>query len=236
MLTTQAAMPVIQFPPNADQTPQPEFPEILSNPALDPEVRLQLVLDAELRAREEWQDCARVADDIDPVTDPDLLENARKELRNAYRRWYEVSQQAQDLGEKFRRAKLELPRTKIYEQQYQAMLQDFYAQYESGGPQYRLLAERVAGLTIRLRQMEASGRDFNQAEYNQTNASLLSFVNQLQRFTEAQKSETVSKEAQAVAESLMAIMERHTAVTYPELWNRIVVDVRRALEGVGSAA
>lgn len=229
-------MPLIQFPPGADASPVPEFPEILHSPALDPEIRLQLVLDAEARARDEWQDCARVADDIDPVVDPDLLENARKELRNAYRRWYEISQQAQDLGEKYRRQKLELPRTAQWEEQYQQMLADFHAQYESGGPQYRLLSERVAGLSIRLKQMEASGRDFNQAEYNQTNASLLSFVNQLQRFTEAQKSETVSREAQAVAESLLAIMERHTAVTYPELWNRIVTDVRRAMEGVGTAA
>lgn len=227
-------MPLLQFPPGAD--PQPAFPEILQSPTLDPEVRLQLVIDAEQRAREEWQDCARVADDIDPVTDPDLLENARKELRNAYRRWYEISQQAQDLGEKFRRAKLELPRTAQWEAEYQQMLADFGAQYADGGPQYRLLSERVAGLSVRLKQMEASGRDFNQAEYNQTNASLLSFVNQLQRFTEAQKSETVSKEAQAVAESLLTIMERHVAVTYPELWNRIVVDVRRAMEGVGTAA
>lgn len=229
-------MSVINFPPGPDPQPTPTLPEILRNPALDPEVRLQLVLDAEVRAREEWQDCARVADDIDPVTDPDMLENARKELRNAYRRWFEISQQAQDLGEKYRRAKLELPRTAQWEQQYQAMLADFDAQYAEGGPQYRLLAERVAGLTIRLRQMEASGRDFNQTEYNQTNASLLTFVNQLQRFTEAQKSETVSREAQAVAETLMGIMERHVAVTYPELWQRIVGDVRRALEGVGAAA
>jgi len=229
-------MSVINFPPGPDPTPTPTLPEILNNDALNPEIRLQLVIDAELRAREEWQDCARVADDIDPVTDPDLLENARKELRNAYRRWYEISQQAQDLGEKFRRQKLELPRTAIWESQYQAMLADFDAQYAEGGPQYRLLAERVAGLTIRLRQMEASGRDFNQTEYNQTNAALLSFVNQLQRFTEAQKSETVSKEAQAVAEVLMGIMERHVAPTYPELWQRIVTDVRRALEGVGAAA
>lgn len=229
-------MSVINFPPGPDPTSPPTLPEILRNPALDPEIRLQLVLDAETRARDEWQDCARVADDIDPVTDPDLLENARKELRNAYRRWFEISQQAQDLGEKFRRARLELPRTAQWEQQYQAMLKDFDEQYADGGPQYRLLAERVAGLTVRLRQVETSGRDFNQAEYNQTNASLLSFVNQLQRFTEAQKSETVSKEAQAVAEVLMGIMERHVAVTYPELWQRIVTDVRRALEGVGAAA
>jgi len=229
-------MSVINFPPGPDPQPEHSLPEILQNPALDPEVRLTLVIEAEQRAREEWQDCARVADDIDPVTDPDLLENARKELRNAYRRWYEISQQAQDLGEKFRRARLELPRTQVWEAQYQQMLHDFDAQYEQGGPQYKLLCERVAGLTIRLRQMEASGRDFNQSEYNQTNASLLSFVNQLQRFTEATRTEAVSKEAQAVAEVLMGIMERHVAVTYPELWQRIVGDVRRALEGVGTAA
>lgn len=229
-------MPLIQFPPGPDGAPKTVLPEILANPALDPETRLGLVLEAEARAKEEWQDACRVADDIDPVLDPDMLENARKEIRNAYRRWYEISQQAIDLGERFRRARLELPRTAVWEEQYQQMLADFHAQYSEGGPQYRLLSERVAGLTIRLRQMESSGRDFNQQEYNQTNASLLSFVNQLQRFTEAQKSETVSKEAQAVAESLMAIMERHTAVTYPELWSRIVTDVRRALEGVGSAA
>jgi len=227
---------VIQFPPGPDPTTVPTLPEILQNPALDPEVRLTLVIEAESRAREEWQDCARVADDIDPVTDPDLLESARKELRNAYRRWFEISQQAQDLGEKFRRAKLELPRTAKWEQDYQAMLHDFDAQYEQGGPQYKLLCERVAGLTIRLRQMEASGRDFNQSEYNQTNASLLSFVNQLQRFTEATRTEAVSKEAQAVAEAIMAVVDRHISVTYPELWQRIVTDIRRAMEGVGAAA
>ena len=229
-------MSVINFPPGPDPVLQPSLPEILQNPALDPEVRLTLVIEAESRAREEWQDCARVADDIDPVTDPDLLESARKELRNAYRRWFEISQQAQDLGEKFRRAKLELPRTAKWEQDYQAMLHDFDAQYEQGGPQYKLLCERVAGLTIRLRQMEASGRDFNQSEYNQTNASLLSFVNQLQRFTEATRTEAVSKEAQAVAEAIMAVVDRHISVTYPELWQRIVTDIRRAMEGVGAAA
>jgi len=229
-------MPVINFPEGPNPTLPPTLPEILSNPALDPEVRLTLVIEAESRAREEWQDQARVADDIDPVTDPDLLENARKELRNAYRRWYEISQQAQDLGERFRRQRLELPRTALWESQYQEMLSQFDAQYEQGGPQYRLLCERVAGLTIRLRQMEASGRDFNQSEYNQTNASLLSFINQLQRFTEATRTEAVSKEAQAVAETLMGIMERHVAVTYPELWSRIVTDIRRAMEGVGAAA
>jgi len=224
-------MPVTQFPTASQSIP---LPPVLTDPALEPTTRLQLVLDAEKRAREEWEEIQRIADDIDPETNPDLLEQARKDIRNAYRRWFEISDQAVSLAEKTRRAKLELPRTHQYQTEYENLLIQFKEHYQEGGPQYDLLCERVAGLSIRLKQMEESGRDFSPTEYQQTNTSLLSFVNQLQRFTEATKQESISKETQAVAETLLQIMERHVSTTYPELWTRIVADVRRAMEGVAA--
>src|SRR5580765_77341 len=70
-------------------------PTIFDDPGLDPEGRLGLVLEALRRAKDEWDECCRIADDIDPQDDADLLEQARKNIRNAYRRWSEIADQAQ---------------------------------------------------------------------------------------------------------------------------------------------
>lgn len=197
---------------------------MLSDPALDPIYRLQMVLRAEERCKEEWDEAINVEADIDPA-DWDALENARKNIRNAYRRWFEISQQAHDLSEAVRKSKMEAnPRVD------QDLLDQLYEQFQGGGPHYKLLCERVAGLHSRLKFMEASGRDFSPQEHATLNTQLLSFTNQLQKYTEAMKSETISKETQEAVEEVLRIVERHLGTTYLEVWHAVVVDVRRALE------
>lgn len=197
---------------------------MLSDPALDPVYRLQMVLRAEERSREEWDEAILAEADVDP-SDWDLLENARKNIRNAYRRWFEISQQAHDLSEAVRKSKLEgSPRADP------ALVTSLKEQFQGGGPHYDLLCERVAGLHSRLKFMEASGRDFSPQEHATLNTQLLSYVNQLQKYTEAMKSETISKETQEAVEEVLRIVERHLGTTYLEVWHAVVVDVRRALE------
>ena len=202
---------------------------MLDDPQLDPSHRLSLVLEALARTREEWEQCERVADDIDPVDDPAGLEIARREVRNAYRRWFEISAQAADLAQLVRRTALEINSNAQWDRLRERILGDLKDQFE-GGPHYDLLCERVAGLSVRLKQMEASGRDFSPGEHAQLNAQLLSYINQLQKYTEAMKSESISREAQTVAENILQIVEKHCAVTYPELWLNVMRDVRAALE------
>ena len=213
-------------------TNPPAPPSIFLDQGLDPELRLRHVLDAQRRAYDEWDECCRLADDIDPENDPDLLENARRNVRNAYRRWSEIADQAQSLGEQLRRKQLELPA--LSDQAYQDMLASLLEQFD-GGPHYRLLCERVAGLHVRLKQMETSGRSFAASEHTSLNAQLLSYVNQLQKYTETMKSENITKESQAVAEAILSLVEKHLAASQPDLWHAIMKDVRAALEGARAA-
>lgn len=213
-------------------TPPPPEPSIFDDEGLDPEHRLRLVLKALGRAQDEWDEAQRVADDIDPEDMPDELENARRNIRNAYRRWSEIADQAQSLSEQLRRKKLELPENLNAE--YAATLADLLAQFD-GGPHYRLLCERVAALQTRLRQMETSGRSYSAQEHSTLNSQLLSYVNQLQKYTESMKTESISKESQAVAEAILALVERHLAASQPDLWLAIMRDVRGVLESARAA-
>jgi hypothetical protein len=216
-------------------TPPPPEPSIFDDPSLDPEIRLKHVLEAQRRAFDEWDEACRVADDIDPMEQPDELENARRAVRNAYRRWSEIADQSQMLSEGLRRHKLEVPDTEEFQAVYQRTLDGLQAQFD-GGPHYRLLCERVAGLHVRLKQMETSGRQYAPAEHSALNSQLLSYVNQLQKYTESMKSENITKESQAVAEAILAMVEKHLSASQPDLWNAIMKDVRGALEGARQAA
>lgn len=194
---------------------------------------MKLILGHEQRLKEEWEDAQRSSDDIDPQDDPDQLALAQRHVRDAYRRWYEVSNQAQEMAERLRRSALENPAISDWDKAHQTLLHELREQF-SGGPHYDLLCERVAGLHVRLKRMEASGRDVSPSEHAQINAQLLGYINQLQKYTEAMKSESISKEAQGVAEEILSLVEKHCAVTYPELWLTIMRDVRSALESAAA--
>lgn len=220
-------MPTLLFSSGTAEPP-PE-PSIFDDPGLDPELRLRYVLFAQRRAYDEWDECCREADNIDPAEDPDLLESARRNVRNAYRRWSEIADQATSLGEQLRRKQLEIPDSPSMQAEYERMLSDLLQQFD-GGPHYRLLCERVAGLHVRLKSMEASGRSYSPSEHHSLNGQLLSYVNQLQKYTETMKSENITKESQAVAEAILGLVEKHLATSQPDLWHAIMRDVRAALE------
>ena len=227
-------MPVSRFPHNGNghvppSPPATPLPPPLGDASLDPASRLQVVLEQEHRLREEHQEAQRVADDIDPTDDPEALELARRHIRDAYRRWYEVSGQAAGLADEVRKQHLEMPHAADWDKLHEDTLGELKEAFE-GGPHYDLLCERVAGLHVRLKRMEASGRDVPASEHAQINAQLLGYINQLQKYTEAMKSESISREAQTVAEEILSLVEKHCAVTYPELWLQIMRDVRSALE------
>lgn len=223
-------MPLSRFPGNGKgHPPPPGPPPVLGDPSLDPAVRLKVVLEQAHRLHEEWEESQRVADDIDPTDDPEALQLARRAIRDAYRRWYEVSGQAASLADEVRKAHLEAPTASEWDHAHAELMASLKEQFE-GGPHYDLLCERVAGLHVRLKRMEASGRDVPASEHAQVNAQLLGYINQLQKYTEAMKSESISREAQTVAEEILQLVEKHCAVTYPELWLTIMRDVRSALE------
>jgi hypothetical protein len=77
----------------------PRFPlGPLDDPDLGPSVQLFVVLEALARARREWSDACALADSIDQA-EADEIDNARKAVQDAYRRWFEISQHAHALAE-----------------------------------------------------------------------------------------------------------------------------------------
>jgi hypothetical protein len=214
---------VVRFP-GADPATGP-----LADPNLDPLARLDVVLQQLARARAEWEAAVALADEVaENAPVPEHVERARAEVRAAFERWSPIADQADRLAKDARRAR---PMDGGYQKLYQHTLEDLKGQFD-GGPHYDLLCERVAGLHVHLKRMETSTREYPAADHARLNQQLLSYINQLQKYTEAMKSESISKEAQGVAEKILLIVEKNLATSYPELWRGVMREVRTALESV----
>jgi hypothetical protein len=218
-------VPVVPFP-GQEATPGP-----LADPNLEPLERLDVVRRQLSRARAEWE-AAVVAEDAAEEYDapPELLDKARAEVRATYARWSTIADQADELARDARRSQ---PLEQSYEKAYKATLKELQEQFD-GGPHYDLLCERVAGLHVRLKRMEASPHEYPAPDHARLNQQLLGYINQLQRYTEAMKTESISREAQGVAEKILLIVEKHLATSYPELWRGVMHEVRSALESVAA--
>lgn len=218
-----AAVPVVRFPGSNEPKSGP-----LADPSLDPNARLKVVLRELQRSREEWERTCAALDGLEEIDDVDhkTLATARAMVRSSYDRWATIAAQADTLATDMRRA---APLRTEYEQLYEEKLSELKEQFD-GGPHYDLLCERVAGLHTRLKMMERSTHEFPLIEHARLNQQLLSYINQLQKYTEAMKSEQISAEAQGVAEKLLMIVEKSLATSYPELWHTVMRDVRVALE------
>jgi hypothetical protein len=202
----------------------------LADRNLDPLVRLETVVNQLGRAAKEFDDACQKLDQLEANANPagknGRVERARYEAREAFSRWDALSDQADDLAKAIRRAQ---PLDSAYEKMYRAGLAELTEQFD-GGPHYVLLCERVASLHARLRQIESGALDVPSIDHARMNQQLLSFINQLQKYTEAMKSEQISAEAQGVAEKILMIVEKNLATSYPELWRGVMREVRQALE------
>ena len=106
-------------------------------------------------------------------------------------------------------------------------------QYGALGPQYTILCRRIASLTYRLDAMDASGNNHGD-EWLKLNATLASMVNQAQKYTEATKSESLTKQSHDLMMKLLKIVEGTVSnkAGQPRLWAQIVEDIRAELRRV----
>src|SRR2546430_5006399 len=88
--------------------------------------------------------------------------------------WLDIRKQVVDAESSFRRQTMESGRDEKWQEVYDGIFSSLSEHYPDE-PQYSLLCERVAGVTVRLRQMETSGRDIESHEYSEllkTHASI----------------------------------------------------------------
>lgn len=194
---------------------------------LDPALRLKDILRQVERARDEWTAAESICDDI---ADPDKLAEAQVQVRATFNRWHDLQTLALKAEQEVRRRSLEIPITGEWQAALDETIEDLKGQYEGLGPHYDQLCEHTSRLTIRLRMMDESGRDVASSERVEMHKLYLGYVNQLQKYTEAMKSQTVNKLTQEVAEAIIQIFERHFGNSFPEAWKEAVKEIRGLVE------
>lgn len=217
---------MLRFP--ATTTLPPATVEAVNSPHLDPTQRLKTVLDELERAHLELERARYELDDLPPGTPDSTIELALRKQRNAYRRWFEIQAQATSLEQEARRRQLES--LELYKHRFQQVHDDLMEHYGDLGPQYRLLVERMAAVDAKLNIIESSTRDVPPTELIELNKLHTSLMNQLQRYTEATKTESLTRQTQETIQQLMIIVEHRVSPANPQLWREIVHDVRTAVE------
>lgn len=221
-------------------SPAISIPPSLSSPLLDPERHLDTILKMLERAQEELVEATDTADNAGAMslpadaTEKDILqlkEDCRTNVRKAFNRYQDLRVQARKAEQELRRARLEEPLAGQWRAEYDTLRETLRAEYVGLGPQYELLCDNVASCSMRIRQMETSGREYDSGEYAEMMKLYVTLINQLQKYTEAMKSESINKQTQEVVEQIIRICESHFGNTYPEAWRKVVIDIREAVEG-----
>lgn len=121
-----------------------------------------------------------------------------------------------------------LPR---WDERRREISQDLHAAYHGKGPQYDLLCQQLVSAKILLEQVEASPHNLDPSDYAKMTQVVVLLTNQLQKFTEATKSEAIRTEVQDALVKFMGIVEQVVAPSYPSLWNQLVQEVVRRAGG-----
>lgn len=111
-------------------------------------------------------------------------------------------------------------------QQAEALYTDLIEQYGGMGKQYELLCKRLAEITVKIEQANASGRLVSAEEFSKLYDMHIKAVGQLQKYTEATKSETLTKETREYLTALLRVMEPHLAPVAPSAWRDALQAVR----------
>lgn len=232
--------------PKAQREPSSDIlvPDILSNPLLNAEDHLKLVLQMLERTREELVEATDAVEshgvmDYPPGTEASAiltdLESKRADVRRAFERYRNLQGIARKTEQELRKHVLEAPLAGKWGDEHRRLRGELVQQYAGLGAQYDMLCDNAAATAVRLRQMEESGRDFESGEYIDMHKLHLGYINQLQKYTEAMKSESINKQTQEVATEIIRIAEQYFGNAYPETWSKFVKDIRGAV-GEGSAA
>lgn len=156
---------------------------------------------------------------------PDATPNEWRKWKTAQDAYLQAVEHLNAIEARVRRKSLEGlagdEQTKIYEELRQRLL----AQYGDRGVQYEVLAELLAAATVRIRLAQRSGRDVDASEFRELTKIAIDVANQLQRFTESMKVESIRPEVQKGILAALAIVERHLA-GMPNVWRGIVREIK----------
>lgn len=207
---------------------QESFRDNLRSPD-DEESRFRLRLDAQMRSVEFNEDLLRSVQAESEVPGFTISEAYIIKLDRAQRAYDASCKRLESLEDQARKHLLEKSSGPAAQAEIAAIKQRLIDEYGGRGPQYEILCGMLADLEYQRAQTRSSGRDVVITEVVALNQAVLSTINQLQKFTESTKSESLSKDRNELGVALMTIMEKHFLATQPQLWAKALAEVKQRL-------
>lgn len=109
------------------------------------------------------------------------------------------------------------------------LIRELIEEYGDKGPQYRHLVDLLASVTVRMEQMEASGRAEANSDFVELVKTRLSVIGQLQKYTEASKSLALKDDVNKMAVEMIKIAQNIFG-HYSKEWMTFVNEVDRAVQ------
>jgi hypothetical protein len=145
----------------------------------------------------------------DPDTDkPILTKSDTEKYKMALAAWSDIKDRLNAARERIRRRRIELQAPRDAIERKEKIVAELTRQYGDLGPQYRLLVEMAASIKLRIEMMEVSGRDYTSSEFEALAKLFLNYVGQMQKYTEATKSESITKEVNEFGVVFMGFVDQ----------------------------
>lgn len=210
----------------------------LELPGVQQAQRLEYLVEMRDGFQQRVEHLQRLLSSDNPEQVPTRLE--QESLRDAWRMLQETDAQIERLEEQLRRQRAESMAPDLQPEKWRVREQELYEEltvhYQGRGPVYENLCKQLAEITVRVEQLRDANVVTSTGDYTKLHQLRIQTIGQLQRFTEATKSEALTKQSQEVGLGLMRIVEGVVAPRAPELYNEIVQAVRASLTVVPTTA
>lgn len=113
-------------------------------------------------------------------------------------------------------------------QRYEEMVGALRTEYEGRGPQYEMLIQGTVRVHIYLDEMSASGRAFTLNEFESLSRLHMNYIERLQHYTEATKTEVFTKALNLASMQLIEMAEREFKDIVPDRWANFLQTVAAA--------
>ncbi len=159
---------------------------------------------------------------------PDSNASEVARYKKALEAWTEVSAQVEVTEGKYRKAALETQNIQKWQTRFQEVSHSLLKEYGNLGPQYEILVAELARTVIKREQLDNSGREVSHEEWTKISSQIKDLTNQLQRYTEAVKTEVIKTATQDAILKTLEVVERALS-DHPHLWASVVSEVRTAV-------
>lgn len=210
------------------QLQQDEFRDNLRSPE-DQEDRFRLRLETQQRSLEIAAEALKLVQDEMDLPDFVVSDAYLQKLDRSQRVYKSAHLELERVENDARKRLLEAQAGPVAEVQIKALKERLLDEYGGRGPQYELLCEMLADLSYQRQQSRGSGRDVSIQEMVALNQAVINTIGQLQKYTESTKSESLSKDRNELGAALMAVIESLVRPSQPQLWTKILSEVKHRL-------